>query len=111
MLIQDFADDNSFETIAIRRAFMTSTCSVKHRPPGSDQSDLWTYEQILEWIANSIDLALKDDNRYHGARCLWREWSVIECHVPRQVQTRIVQSIDTKISAIGFPTLRELVGT
>ena len=56
-----------------------------------------------------MDLALEAPDLTIGARMVWREWGSVEHRIPPDIQTRIVNHLDAKLQAGGFPSLCTLV--
>ena len=112
---EEGSDDNSSEAVAVRLALMASTVSFHSSSSSSsasceeDDVDIWPYERILKWVADTIDAIAGESDRTKGANMFWKEWQATAKHIPASARRKFVGAMDEILHAKGFPSLRELV--
>ena len=104
----DSGDDNSAEAVATRRAFMTSLSSTRLAPSAS-RSEVWSQQQILEWVGPAVAMASSMEDRASGAKAFWFQWSKVEEHIPYDSRQQMVKFMDEKLRSSGFPCLKDLI--
>merc|ERR1712217_835557 len=104
---------NSAESVAIRRAFMTSITSSAASARRDDDGivELWSQSEIIEWVSGVFDCHVDPHDRISSARNIWREWEKANQHFPHQLRVGIVKTIDDRLQGRGFPSLRQLLET
>jgi len=103
-------DDNDAEQTAVIRAFMHSIDSNNYANVSLQGGEnLWTGEEILQWIDQTLDKATQAPDKTGSATTIWVEWDLAQKFVPLGLRKRIVNTIDSKMQAKGYPSLRELV--
>ena len=71
--------------------------------------DVWTTDQVMQWLGNAIDRAREPEDRVQGARTMWSDWAIASPYLPVDMRQNIVRLIDQKLHSAGFPSLRELI--
>ena len=104
---EEDSDDNSAGTVAVRRAYLASISGTT--PTRNKDVELWTYERILSWVDGAIDQALEKEDRSAGAMTFWTQWEANIHHFPPSIRKKFVQIMDDKLTAKGFPSLRDLL--
>ena len=91
----------------MRRAYLASISRTT--PTRNKDVELWTYERILSWVDGAIDQALEKEDRSAGAMTFWTQWEANLHHFPPSIRKKFVQTMDDKLTAKGFPSLRDLL--
>ena len=76
----------------------------------ADGNDIWSFEQILDWVRETFDNAFQQSDAAAISRQVWLELAGVQHHFPESEGAReiLIQEIDTKLQALGCPSFEEV---